>query len=34
MQIEHENIEKAEKGQAIGMKVKDVVRPGDEVFVE
>ena len=33
MQIEHENIEKAEKGQDIGMKVKDNVRPGDEVFV-
>ena len=33
MQIEHENIEKAEKGQDVGMKVKETVRPGDEVFV-
>ena len=33
MQIEHENIEEAKAGQAIGMKVKDDVRAGDEVFV-
>ena len=33
MQIEHENVEEAKKGQSIGMKVKDRVREGDEVFL-
>ncbi len=32
MQIEHENIEKAKKGDAIGLKVEQQVREGDEVF--
>ena len=33
MQIEHEKIEEAKAGQDIGMKVKDSVRAGDEVFI-
>jgi len=32
MQIEHEQVKKAKKGDAIGMKVKDKVREGDEVY--
>lgn len=32
MQIEHTNIQTAEAGKAIGMKVKDRVRPGDIVY--
>lgn len=32
MQIEHENIKKAKKGDVIGLKVKDKVREGDEVY--
>jgi len=32
MQIEHENIEKAKKGDAIGLKVDQPVKEGDEVF--
>lgn len=32
MQIEHENIKKAEKGQSIGLKVEQPVKDGDEVF--
>lgn len=32
MQIEHENIEKAKKGDAIGLKVGQQVREGDQVF--
>ena len=32
MQVEHNNLEKAEKGMEIGMKVKDSVRKGDKVF--
>jgi len=32
IQIEHEQVEKAKKGDAIGLKVKDKVREGDEVF--
>jgi len=32
MQIEHENIEKAKKGDSIGMKVVDKVRENDQVF--
>ena len=34
MQIEHEQVEEATSGQSIGLKVKDTVRAGDEVFVE
>ena len=33
MQIEHEQVKEAAAGQSIGLKVKDVVREGDEVFV-
>lgn len=32
MQIEHENIEKAKKGDVIGLKVKEKVREGNEVY--
>lgn len=32
MQMEHQNIEKAEKGQTIGLKVTDEVREKDLVF--
>jgi len=33
MQVEHEQIKQAKKGQAIGIKVKDKVRPGDLVYL-
>lgn len=32
MQVEHENIQEAKKGQAIGLKVDQGVKEGDEVF--
>lgn len=32
MQIEHEKVEKAKKGQSIGMKVEEHVREHDTVF--
>lgn len=32
MQIEHENIERAEAGQSIGLKVEERVREGDIVY--
>jgi len=32
MQIDHENVEVAMKGDAIGLKVADKVRVGDEVY--
>jgi len=32
MQIQHQNIQKAEAGKEIGLKVKDRVRPGDTVY--
>ncbi len=32
MQIEHESIEKAKKGDAIGLKVEQQIREGDQVF--
>ena len=32
MQIEHEQIEKAKKGDVIGLKVKEKVREEDEVY--
>ena len=32
MQIEHQNIENAESGQSIGLKVADNVRKGDKVY--
>jgi translation elongation factor EF-1alpha len=33
MQIEHESVKTAGKGQSIGLKVVDRVREGDEVFL-
>jgi putative protease len=33
MQYEHKSIEEGEKGQEVGVKVKDKVREGDEVFI-
>ncbi len=32
MQVEHEQVEEAKKGQAIGLKVDDRVKEGDQVF--
>ena len=32
MQIEHEKVEEAKKGQSIGLKVKDSVREQDTVY--
>jgi len=32
MQIEHQNMETAKKGQEVGLKVKDKVRRGDTVY--
>jgi len=32
MQIEHENVKEAKKGQAIGLKIDQKVKDGDEVF--
>lgn len=32
MQIEHENVTSAERGQSIGLKVEGRVREGDEVY--
>ena len=34
MQIEHRPVQAATKGQAIGMKVADRVREGDDAYVE
>jgi len=33
MQIEHESVEEAKKGQAIGIKSKDHAREGDVVYM-
>jgi len=33
MQVEHENVETAKKGDAIGVKVGQQVREGDEVYL-
>ena len=33
IQIEHENVQKAKKGDAIGIKVDEKVREGDEVYL-
>ncbi len=33
MQVEHEQIEKAKKGDDVGMKVDEKVKPGAEVFL-
>ena len=32
MQIEHEPVKMAHKGDAVGLKVKDKVNPGDHVY--
>ncbi len=32
IQVEHESVEKAKKGQAVGVKVDKKVKEGDEVF--
>lgn len=32
MQVEHENVQKAEAGQSIGLKVSDRVRENDTVY--
>ncbi|MBI2051425.1 hypothetical protein HYT33_01555 [Candidatus Roizmanbacteria bacterium] len=32
MQVEHQNIEKAKKGDSIGVKVDQEVKKGDEVY--
>ncbi len=32
MQVEHKEVQKAGKGDSIGMKVKDKVRSGDNVY--
>ena len=32
MQIEHEQVKKAKKGDAVGLKVEQPVKDGDEVF--
>ena len=32
MQVEHESIDKAKKGDDVGMKVDQPVKPGDEVY--
>lgn len=32
MQIEHQNVEKAGKGEAVGMKVDQLVKEGDIVY--
>lgn len=34
MQVEHKSVNKAKKGEAIGLKVKDKVRPNDAVYIE
>jgi len=33
MQLEHQDIQEAKKGQSIGIKVDEKVREGDEVFL-
>lgn len=32
MQVEHENVKKAKKGDAVGLKVDQQARDGDEVY--
>lgn len=32
MQVEHESIQTAKKGQAIGLKIEQEIKDGDEVF--
>ena len=33
MQVDHKNLDKAKKGDAIGLKVSEKVRPNDKVFL-
>ncbi len=33
MQVEHESVETAKKGQAVGLRVEQQVREGDEVYL-
>ncbi|MBL7053617.1 hypothetical protein ISS06_00230 [Patescibacteria group bacterium] len=33
MQVEHESIKKAKKGDAVGLKVDEIVKNGDKVFL-
>ncbi|HPC31261.1 MAG TPA: translation elongation factor-like protein [Candidatus Paceibacterota bacterium] len=33
IQVEHENVDSAKKGEIIGLKVKDKVKEGDEVYL-
>jgi len=33
MQVEYENIDKAKKGESVGLKVDGAVRPGDKVYL-
>ncbi len=33
MQVEHKPIKNANRGDAVGLKVKDAVRPGDAVYI-
>jgi len=32
MQVEHENIETAKKGEAVGLKLDELAKPGDHVY--
>jgi len=32
MQVEHENVDAAKKGEAVGLKVEQQAREGDEVY--
>ena len=32
MQVEHKQVKEAKKGESIGLKVADKVRPGDKVY--
>ena len=34
MQIEHESIEQANAGDSIGLKVNEMVRKGDHIYIE
>jgi len=34
MQIQHKEIEKTKKGDEIGLKVKDKVRPNDKIYIQ
>lgn len=34
MQVEHESVKVANRGNSVGLKVSDKVRPGDNVYLE